>query len=282
MNALPKTEQFNRALFRWFLKNGRRLPWRKTKNPYHILVSEVMLQQTQVGRVLPKYALFLRRFPTVRKLAESSLADVLRVWSGLGYNRRAKYLWECAREIVRKHESAFSSDAKMLLALPGIGPSTAAALLAFAFGKDEPVVDTNVRRVLCRIFFPTGIPSDERLCEFAKTLIPKGMGKEWNWAVMDVAALLCRARGHMARCPLQKLHGPVGNFTYKKPQTNFKGSQRYWRGKIMALLVAAPKGYVSGELQNRLGLNRKDFGVIIAALKKERLIQKTRALLRIP
>jgi A/G-specific adenine glycosylase len=282
MNALPKAEQFNRTLFRWFRKNGRQLPWRKTTSPYRILVSEVMLQQTQVERVLPKYALFLRRFPTVHKLAESSLADVLRVWSGLGYNRRAKYLWECAREIVRKHKSTFSSDVKTLLALPGIGPSTAAALLAFAFGKDEPVVDTNVHRVLCRIFFPSGIPSNERLREFAKTLIPKGMGKEWNWAVMDMGALLCRARSHMAHCPLQKLHGPVSNFTNKKPQTNFKGSQRYWRGKIIALLVAAPKGYASGELRHRLGLNRKDFGAIIAALKKERLIQKTGALLRIP
>lgn len=277
-----KVKQFNHLLFRWYEKNRRALPWRKTRNPYRILVSEIMLQQTRVERVLPKYAKFLRRFPTIQTLASVTLGEVLRAWSGLGYNRRAKYLWECARRIQAEHRGVFPEERVMLLALPGVGHSTAAALLSFAFDKDEPMIDTNVRRVLCRVFFNGRVIPDRTLRDFARTLIPHGRGREWNWAVMDAGALYCRARGHLARCPLQKLHGPVDDFTYKKPQTNFKGSHRYWRGKIMASLTTVPNGYTLTKLRNRLELNREDLEIILAALKKERLIKKTGTLLRVP
>jgi adenine-specific DNA glycosylase len=142
--------EVRRAIRGWYRTNARDLPWRRTSDPYRILVSEIMLQQTQVQRVIPKYRAFLVRFPTLRALATASLADVLRMWSGLGYNVRAKRLWECAKFVVAHHGSRIPSDIETLRALPGIGRYTASAVASFAFGAHEAVADVNVRRVLAR------------------------------------------------------------------------------------------------------------------------------------
>ena len=246
MSKEEKIKEFTRILFRWHKKNYRPMQWRNTHDPYRILVSEIMLQQTQVDRVRTKYAKFLKKFPTVRVLASATLGDVLRAWSGLGYNRRAKYLHECAKKVVSLHEGRFPKDSITLISLPGIGISTSAALMAFAFNQDEPMIDTNIRRILTRVFFTPTMsrsdldmvkPSDKVLYAFAKELIPKGKGREWNYAMLDLGATLCTARNHSDDCPLSTLHGNVSDFVYKKPQKKFEHSNRYYRGRILSVLT---------------------------------------------
>ena len=232
-----KVAEFNKKLFAWHKKHYRPMAWRDTHDPYRILVSEVMLQQTQVSRVIEKYPAFLKKFPTTTKLARAPLRDVLILWSGLGYNRRAKYLQLCAKEVVAKHGAKFPDTFDALVKLSGIGISTAGALLAFSFSHDTPMIDTNIRRILVRVFFKKKIPTDKELYAFASSIIPKGKGREWNYAMLDLGATLCTARNHSDECPLSRLHGKVGDFVYKKPQKKFAGSDRLYRGKILKLLT---------------------------------------------
>lgn len=282
MNMSPmhdeRIRKFNRALFLWFRRHRREMAWRETFDPYHILVSEIMLQQTQVDRVREKYDLFISLFPDVTALARASRADVLRAWSGLGYNRRAAYLHECARVVVQKHDGVFPRTYDTLTELPGIGRSTAGALLAFAFGADTPMIDTNIRRILTRVFF-AGVsprPSDAELYRFAASIIPKGKGREWNYAMLDVGATRCTARQHDPTCPFQDLHGPVEDFVYKKPQSRFVGSRRSYRGKIIRLLIE--EGTVSVRtLALRIGLSREEVDDIIGDLLSERLVSRHNA-----
>ncbi len=231
-----------------------------------------MLQQTQVSRALLKYREFLRLFPTIATLAQAPLGDVLRAWSGLGYNRRARYLHDCAKAIVA-HGGVWPKTFSELLALPGVGPSTAAAISSFSFGADEPMIDTNIRRIICRVFFPKKIPPDAAVYAFAKTLIPKGRGREWNWAMMDVGALLCKAKGHRDECPFQTLHGPVGDFVYKKPQKKFVESDRYYRGRILAQLAASREGLPTAALRRTLGISEQKLSLLITALRRESLVK---------
>lgn len=243
MTLLEKKHEFNKILFRWHKNGYRDMPWRNTDDPYRILISEIMLQQTQVDRVRTKYDEFLKKFPTVTVLAKAPLGEVLRVWSGLGYNRRAKYLHECAKKVAAEYAGKFPATFKELTALPGIGMSTAGALLAFSFGEEAPMIDTNVRRILTRVFFPQcqgvalTLPSDKELYAFASALIPKGKGRAWNYAMLDAGATRCTARNHSPECPFVPLHGKVGDFVYKKPQKKFKESRRYYRGQILKLLA---------------------------------------------
>ena len=282
ISSSVKKKKFNRTVLQWFWYYGRNLPWRNTRNPYKILVSEMMLQQTQVLRVLPKYREFLGKFSTVKHLAAAPLGDVLRVWSGLGYNRRAKYVWQCAQIIVGRCGGRFPHEFEELKLLPGVGRSTAAAVSTFAFGKDEPMLDTNVRRVLTRVFFQSKLPTDAGLYTFAKALIPPGKGREWNLAVMDIGALFCRAGRHDNACPLTLLHGQVKPFPYKNPQPRFTGSPRYWRGKILAVLACRPEGYTSGAISETLGLSRRESASYIQVLRKEGLLREHKDLLRLP
>ena len=148
------TSRFKKTIWNYYKKHGRHdLPWRKTKDPYKILVSEVMLQQTQVNRVIEKYKSFLKKFPTVKALAQAPLKEVLLEWQGLGYNRRAKYLKLCAEKVIHEHEGTFPKTVKELTALPGIGPATAGDILAFAYNIPVPVIETNIRSVFIH-FFP--------------------------------------------------------------------------------------------------------------------------------
>lgn len=270
MTKVGKKKEFTKVLFRWHKSNYREMAWRNTHDPYRILVSEIMLQQTQVERVRTKYVEFLKKFPTVRVLASASLGDVLRVWSGLGYNRRAKYLHECAKVVVTNHQGKFPSDMPTLMTLPGIGISTSAALMAFAFVKDEPMIDTNVRRILVRVFFRKEIPKDKALYLFAKELIPIGKGREWNYAMLDLGATLCTARNHSADCPLQELHGKVGDFVYKKPQKKFKDSNRYYRGRILALLVTGKSSEIT--IRKTLHISTQQLKSLLGSLAKEKLV----------
>lgn len=241
-----KKRAFNKLLFHWHKTHYRPMPWRNTRNPYRILVSEMMLQQTQVDRVRKKYDAFLKQFPTIRALARAPLGDVLRAWLGLGYNRRAKFLHECARMVVERHRGNVPRGAAELRELPGIGISTAAAIRAFAFGEDEPMIDTNIRRILARVFFCGMPPPDHELFAFARALIPRGKGRVWNYAMLDLGATVCTARDHSDDCPMRRLHGAVGDFRYKKPQKKFRGSDRYWRGRLLAAVARGERSALGG------------------------------------
>ena len=200
---VPRRRAFAARLIRWFEENARDLPWRRTRDPYKILVSEVMLQQTQVDRVKEYYGRFLRRYPTVEHLAEAPRAGVMEEWAGLGYYNRARNLHKAARQIVRRHGGRFPRSVEAARALPGVGGYTAGAVLSFAFNEPAPVLDTNVRRVLARAFL--GRPprkdaaEDRRLARLNLALIPDGKVWEFNQAAMELGAVVCTARN--PRCP---------------------------------------------------------------------------------
>src|SRR3989344_2151314 len=181
---------FQRLVWAEYKKHGRHdLPWRRTRNPYRVLVSEVMLQQTQVERVIPFYKRFLKLFPSVRALAHASLSKVLRAWQGLGYNRRAKALRETAREIVLKQGGLVSKEESTLTALPGVGVYTARAILAFAYNKDVAFVETNIRTAVIRHFFPRrNTVTDKEILEVLQRALPQGRARLWYSALMDYGA----------------------------------------------------------------------------------------------
>jgi A/G-specific adenine glycosylase len=205
---------FQRRLLAWYARHGRDLPWRRTRVPYRVLVSEIMLQQTQVERVVPKYRQFLRAYPTLRALAAADVADVRRVWYPLGYNIRPVRLHAIARETMARYGGRLPDDGGALRALPGIGRYTAGAMLSFAFGRDAAVLDTNVRRVLGRVFFGPRrlrrLRGDGRLWALAESLVPRGRGYNFNQALMDFGATWCTAR--RPRCTPCPLRGVCATF----------------------------------------------------------------------
>jgi A/G-specific adenine glycosylase len=200
--------RFQRSLLTWYAANKRDLPWRKTADPYSILVSEIMLQQTQVERVIPKYEEFLQKYPTLDALANASIEEVRQTWYPLGYNIRPTRLHSIAREAVEKYGSQIPDDPEALQGLKGIGRYTAGAVLSFAFGRDAPILDTNVRRVLHRVFIGEGDAKryslQKDLWELSEALIPAGNAYDFNQALMDFGATVCTARKPVCLlCPMQ-------------------------------------------------------------------------------
>ncbi len=195
---------FQRRVLAWYRRFRRDLPWRRTTDPYHILVSEVMLQQTPVARVIPKYREWLSRYPSLEALARASRREVREAWVPLGYNIRPLRLRDIARSVVRRYGGRLPRTRDELLALRGIGPYTAGAILSFAFGHDVPVLDTNIRRVLGRMFFPeNALPRDRDLWRLAELLLPRGRAADFNQALMDIGATVCTARRPLCfSCPL--------------------------------------------------------------------------------
>jgi len=233
-----------------------------------------MLQQTQVSRVVPKYEAFLKAFPTLQSLARASLGQVLTAWSGLGYNRRARNLHNTARIICEQYRGKIPRDRALLEGLPGIGHSTASGILAFAWNEPEPMIDTNIRRILERVFFHDKPQGDHELLIFAQKIIPKGRGREWNYALLDIGASVCGARTHDdEHCPLAKLHGKVKLLPRKHPQASFQDSDRYYRGLILRELTAqyrkdeAQLSVLVGPKMNKVRLRK-----ILGALVREGLV----------
>lgn len=252
-------------LLHWFAANRRDLPWRHTRDPYRIMVSEIMLQQTQVDRVVPKYHAFLEHFPTLQALAEAPTSEVIRMWSGLGYNRRAVNMQRAARAVIEQHNGQFPQDVAALLALPGIGPYTAGAIACFAFEQDVAFVDTNIRRVLQRVF--VGLvddtpANDTALLVIGRAAVPAGQGWLWNQAIMELGALICTAAAPQCwRCPLQPYcrdyaarrnadetvfaQQPAPRRQRKvaeRREAPFANSNRYFRGRVVEVLRGLPAG----------------------------------------
>jgi A/G-specific adenine glycosylase len=202
------TSRFRRGLVGWFRRHGRDLPWRRTRDPYHVLVSEVMLQQTQVSRVELFYARFLERWPTLHDLAAARPKQVRSQWEGLGYYRRAANLHALAKVVVAEHDGRMPKEAAALRQLPGVGPYTAGAVSCFAFEQRTPAVDTNVARVIRRAFHPRRPkdPNDKTIWATAEALVPRGGKNAWsfNQAIMELGALICTARvAKCGECPVR-------------------------------------------------------------------------------
>lgn len=200
--------RFQRRLLDWYRRHRRDLPWRKTRDPYAILVSEVMLQQTQVERVIPKYREFLGRYPTLEALARAPLYEVRRAWYPLGYNIRPVHLRGIARETVARYGGRLPADGARLRRFKGIGPYTAGALLSFAFGQDAPILDTNVRRVLGRVFLgprrTRRLRGQKALWSLSAALVPRGKAYDFNQALMDFGATWCTPRApRCLPCPMR-------------------------------------------------------------------------------
>lgn len=276
-------------LLAWYREHGRRLPWRKHNDPYRVLVSEMMLQQTQVDRVVPKYEAFLARFPTLERLAHAPTAEVVRLWQGLGYNRRAVRLQTIARAIIERYGGRVPESTAELLALPGVGAYTAAALRAFAFNLDDAPVDTNVRRVVHRLTFGIEYPpqaSERELSTLALTLVPTAQGRSWSSAMMDLGAAICTARAprclvcpvraHCAAAPIDaaalrdaaRAHAPL-----RGPQARlrFEHTTRYARGRIVEHLRTLRRGESVSLAELHALLGRDDVSALVEGLKHDGL-----------
>jgi len=271
--------RFRACVLRWYRRHGRGLPWRSAADPYAVLVSEVMLQQTQVARVLGAYPRFLRRFPTLRALAAASLADVLRLWSGLGYNRRARDLLRTAHA----RPDGLPRRAAELDALPGIGRYTAAAVACFAHGDPIAFADTNIRRVLGRVWIGrTATESEARALD--ARLLSRRAPARWHHALMDIGATLCVARRpRCERCPLRSFcryrAQPVAEVPRRR-QGSYATSDRRVRGRIVAALSARDGGMTVSALRRFVGDPRTDR--LVVALAFEGLVVRDGEQVRLP
>jgi len=257
--------QFQNFILRWYTKFGRHeLPWRTTHDPYKILVSELMLQQTQVDRVIPKYLAFLNKFPTIEALSDASLSDVLQMWQGLGYNRRAKYVWQTAQAIVSDFSGEFPKTTEELQKLPGIGPYTASAINTFAFNNPETVIETNIRAVYIHHFFPDrNDVSDVELLPIISEAIYTKNPREWNAALMDYGTHLKKVLPNPGR--KSKLHSI---------QSRFQGSPRQVRGEIIRYLTQQ-EALSYSKLQSLIKGKMQYFEKALADLISEKMIEES-------
>lgn len=280
-------EKIQDNLLQWFKENQRDLPWRKTKDPYAIWISEIMLQQTQVQTVIPYYQRFLNTFPTLQSLAKAPLSKVLKLWEGLGYYSRARNLHRASQMILNHFNGKFPEQLENLLRLPGVGKSTAGAILSIAFNKEAPILDGNVKRVLSRLL---AISKDQRngkieklLWQVARSLIPKGHADSFNQALMDLGAMICTPKNPNCQdCPLMKLcqgfrSGEPENYSISSPKKRIPhllGIAAVIRKNERVLLVQRPpKGFLGGlwEFPNwKIGGNKRRLRVRLRnKIKKE-------------
>ena len=253
--------RFREFIHRFYVENGRDLPWRCTRNPYHILVSEIMLQQTQVDRVLKKYGPFLERFPGVHVLHRSTLQEVLTEWHGLCYNRRCLALKRSARIIVEQHGGKVPDRLDLLLELPGVGRGTAAGVLCFAYGIATPYLETNIRNAFIHLFFPgRGDVRDPEILTLIEQTLDRENPRDWYYALMDYGALLKKRVGGL---------NDRSSLYVKQPP--FEGSDRQLRGRILELLLEG-HALTERDIRTRVSENTVRVSRIVADLIREGFI----------
>lgn len=253
-----KISQFQKKIFNWWDKNKRDFPWRKTEDPYKIMVSEVMLQQTQASRVSEKYTEFIKKYPTDKSLTKAPKAELLTIWSGLGYNRRALWLQEAAQTLTELDE--FPRNPTDLQKLKGIGKYSANSILIFAFNLNLATVDTNIRRILISEGFAGENTTEKELFQIAEMVLPRGRSRDWHNALMDYGAthLTVSATG----------------IRPKAKQSKFQGSTREKRGIILKYLLEN-KNTTMNELLETLNCTQKELKAILLKMEKEGLVVKT-------
>ena len=256
-------QEFKEQVWSFARANTREMPWRTKHEPYDVLVSEIMLQQTQVERVIPKFEMFMKRFPSVESLAQAALSEVVTMWSGLGYNRRAKYLWLAAACITNEFGGVFPQTKEELMRLPGVGQNTAGAILAYAFNQPAVFIETNIRSVFFQHFFNNEPQvSDKQLHEKVEQALDREHPREWYWALMDYGTFL--KKNGAARLT-QSSH-------YKK-QSPLAGSLREMRGRIIKALSG---GHLSEKkLRTKVAADGR-FEKALQALLVEQLIKKNK------
>jgi A/G-specific adenine glycosylase len=257
--------EFQNTVLAYYADHGRHdLPWRLpepdgTFDPYKIMVSEIMLQQTQVPRVLPKFMAFVAQYPTVAALAAAPLGDVLKAWSGLGYNRRAKFLWQAAVATQRDYAGRLPETYAELVKLPGIGPNTAGAVLAYAFNRPVVFIETNIRTVLLHHFFVgRAAVHDREIADVAAAVLPDN-ARRWYWALMDYGTHLKQTVGNVSK-----------NSAHYTKQAPFNGSKRQVRGQVLKLLGTGPQTFE--QLQGAIADER--LAEVLDDLVNEQLITK--------
>ena len=262
---------FKKMIYDHYLRQGRSLPWRKTKNPYRILVSKIMLQQTQVGRVLDKYRLFLNAFPDFAALAGAPISDILNAWQGLGYNRRAISLKKIAQEVVENHGGSLPLNPAVLITLPGIGNYSAHAVYTFVTGRPSLFIETNIRRVYIHFFFRDrqGIGDKEIIPLLEKTMDAKDP-RTWYYALMDYGVKL-----------KAEVENPNKRSAGYRKQSPFKGSARQVRGAILRTLIGS-SGMTKSQIKKRVSGYGGDIDGILACLVREGFLEKKDERFKVP
>ncbi|MHB9098969.1 MAG: HhH-GPD family protein [Syntrophales bacterium] len=269
--SLTAVRAFQKKIYDYYRTDGRDLPWRRTENPYRILVSEVMLQQTRVERVIEKYPEFLSAYPDFPSLAGAPLPQLLGLWQGMGYNRRALSLRRLAQEVISEHRGQLPSDPEILIGLPGIGPYTAGAIMAFAFNRPVVFLDTNIRRVCIDEFFSDreGI-RDDQIAPLLRQTLDTQNPRRWYNALMDYGAMLKRAQGNPNR--------RSAHYTRQSP---FENSNRQVRGMILKLLVKEPS-LTAARIAEETGVDAARVKKNLVDLEKEAFLEKKGRRYRIP
>lgn len=256
-----KIHKFQETIYKYYRNNKREFAWRKTQEPYNIVVSEIMLQQTQTKRVVEKYEEFIALFPNFQTLAKAELKDVLLVWIGLGYNRRAKYLHNLAKIVIDNYNGSLPKDYNLLLSLPGIGKGTAGSIRAFAFNKPEVFIETNIRSVFIHYFFTNKDNiHDNDIYPLVKKTLDKKNPRDWYFALMDYGSML-----------KSKYKNPSQRSTHYTTQSPFTGSRRQKRAAILKYILQNKKRN-SETLSKKLNISKKEVVSIIKELTKEKLL----------
>jgi A/G-specific adenine glycosylase len=267
MPSDEQTNQFRETVWDYFNAHRRDMPWRSQPTPYHVLVSELMLQQTQVSRVVPKYLAFMEHFPDVRALAAATLPEVLDAWSGLGYNRRAKFLHSAAQIVMRDFGGRIPDTLEELVSLPGVGKNTAGAVLAYAFNQPVVFVETNIRTVYFRHFFDDSDTIDDKtLLPLLEQTVDREHPREWYWALMDYGAHLKHTVG-----------GNISRSKHYTRQSKFEGSRRQIRGAVVRRLLQGPVALevLASEV------NDERLGSVLDDLAREGFLSRDANLLRL-
>ena len=261
--TLREIKRFRNAIYSYYSEHGRELPWRQTQDPYRILVSEIMLQQTQVERVLEKYPIFVQQFPGFRALADAPLRDVLAAWQGLGYNRRATSLKKIGEVVTKEHRGSLRADVDFLTALPGIGYNTACAILAFAFNKPVVFIETNIRTVFIHFFFSErDAVRDNEILPIVEQTLDRENPCTWYSALMDYGTML------------KKTHGSTNpRSAHYQKQPPFKGSDRQVRGMVLKAIIAHHH-ITDAEIVERLQVPFERARKALDALQKEGFVRE--------